>query len=218
MDDVDVSTLEGSPVFAGVPADVRASLVHALGVSTRAYEKGAVIKHVGDSMEYFPVILKGVVRATMPQGGQDRIVSQFRRGDSFAEAVPIVLKRCPVNIRAMEDTLIMRIPAHSLDTCEHPWAKTIGDNLRTELSKHVATLSATLAVLSEPRLTDRILAYLATLPCAEDGSVTVPYGRQDWAGVLRVADKSLIRELRLMQEAGLIKVNGRKVTVCGEPL
>ena len=68
-------------------------------------------------------------------------------------------------------------------------------------------------MVGEPRLSDRILAYLRTLPADADGRVEIPVNRQEWASYLRVADKSLIRELRAMQNDGLLEVDGRHIRV-----
>lgn len=213
----DVQLLAGSPVFADIPVEEREGLIDSLGAEVRRYDKGCALRRVGDTLEFYPVILSGSVQATMPQGGQNRIVAQFGAGDAFAEAVPATLKRCPVDIWALEDTCILCLPSDRLDACGNPFAKTLCRNLRTELSKKIQVLSRTLAMLSEPRLSDRILAYLDTLPRNVDGSVTVPYSRHDWAGYLRVADKSLIRELRALQNCGVLEVNGRNVKVRRDP-
>lgn len=204
-----------SAVFSGIPLADREALVSELCSHVCSCSKGEAFRHAGDVLDCYPVVISGRVRATMPQGGQDRIVATFGPGESFAEAVPRTLKRCPVDIWAVEDTTVLCIPASELDSCKNPWAVTLRANLTGELSKKVGVLSQTLAVLSEPRLSDRILAHLETLPHNADGSITVPYGRSEWAGVLRVADKSLIRELRSMQEAGVLEVDGRTIRILG---
>lgn len=210
---IDLKPLRASPVFEGIPPREHEPLIRDLKATTRRFERGSALRRMGDDLEFYPIILTGKVQATIPQGGQDRIVAQFVQGESFAEAVPATLKRCPVDIWALEDTCILCIPVTGLDACTNPWAATVRDNLTNELSKKVLKLSRTLAVLGEPRLSDRILAYLDTLPHNDDGSVTVPFNRQDWAGCLRVVDKSLIRELRVMQDAGIVVVDGRRITV-----
>ena len=149
----------------------------------------------------------------LPQGGQDRVVCEFGPGESFAEAVPHTLKHSPVNIRAIEPSRVLCIPAKQLEKTTSPHAFVLRENLSVEMSKKIGVLSKTLSVVGEPRLTDRVLAYLHTLAPDEEGLVTVPFSRAEWATYLRVAEKSLIRELRAMQENGLIEVNGHKVRI-----
>lgn len=212
-DPIDVRPLSESPVFAGIPLEERASLIADAKGMLRRYPGGSLVRRAGDGLDFCPVVVSGRVQASLPQGGLDRIVSLFGPGDSFAEAVASSLRRCPVDIRALEDTVLLCIPAAGLRACSHAWASTLHGNLMSEMSKKVLVLSRSLAVLSEPRLSDRVLAYLDTLPRNADGSVTVPFGRREWAACLRVADKSLIRELKVMQDDGVIEVDGRTVRV-----
>lgn len=213
---IDLTPLDNSPVFAGIPLEEREHLIKELNVTTRRFRKGDVVRRKGDILDFYPVVLKGRIQSSIQQGGQDCIVAQFTVGDSFAEAVPETLRHCPVDIRAVEDSCILCIPAAQLATSKNPWVETMRTNFTKEISKKILVLSKTLQVLGEPRLSDRILAYLDTLPKHEDGSVTVPFDRQGWAGCLRVVDKSLIRELRVMQDAEVIEVDGRRIKVLRE--
>ena len=87
------------------------------------------------------------------------------------------------------------------------------ENLSTEMSKKIGVLTQTLSVVGEPRLSDRIMAHLRTLPQDADGRVEVPMNRQEWATYLRAADKSLIRELSTLQKEGVLEVDGRFIRV-----
>lgn len=205
--------LEGSSVFAGIPAEQAAALLDELGASVRSVASGDLFRRCGEGLDFYPVIIAGSVRATMLQGGQDRPVATFGSGESFAEAVPSKLKVCPVDIHALEDTKILCIPAAALEASANPHAVTLRSNLASGLAAKIGVLSRTLSVLGEPRLSDRILAYLRTLPLNDDGSVSVPASRSEWADKLRVAEKSLIRELKRMQDAGVVKVEGRNITI-----
>ena len=176
-------------------------------------EPDQLLSRAGDALDFYPVVIEGSVLSSMPQGGQDRPVAHFGPGESFAEAVPATLKYAPVNICAQEPTRILCIPAKQLEACTNPHAFLVRENLSAEMSKKIGVLTKTLSVVGEPRLSDRILAYLRTLPADADGRVEIPVNRQEWASYLRVADKSLIRELRAMQNDGLLEVDGRHIRV-----
>lgn len=211
-----MQALAGSPVFDGIPFDARGGLLDGLGASVRRLAEGQVLRRAGEALDFFPVVVAGRIEATMPQGGQNRVVSQFGPGESFAEAVPNTLKFSPVNMQALCDTTLLCIPAEPLLASGDAHAVRLRENLAREMSKKIMVLSQTLSVVGEPRLSDRIMAYLRTLPKEPDGTVLVPLGRQEWAAYLRVADKSLIRELRALQDAGQIDVHGRSVRITGE--
>lgn len=205
--------LKDSSVFAGIPADQVAPLLDGLGARVRSVASGALFRGCGEALDFYPVVIAGCVQSTMLQGGLDRPVATFGSGESFAEAVPSKLKVCPVDIHALEDTKILCIPAAALEASASPHAATLRSNLAGGLAAKIGVLSRTLSVLGEPRLSDRILAYLRTLPLNDDGSVSVPASRSEWADKLRVAEKSLIRELKRMQDAGIVKVEGRNIII-----
>lgn len=209
----DIRLLRTSPVLTGIPSKDRLDLLRETQARIMELPEGQLLRRAGDRMDFYPVIVSGSVQASMPQGGQDRPVAQFGAGESFAEAVPAMLKHTPVNICALEPTRILCIPAKQLEACTNPYAFLLRENLSTEMSKKIAVLTQTLSVVGEPRLSDRIMAYLRTLPQGEDGRVEVPMNRQEWATYLRAADKSLIRELGTLQKEGILEVDGRFIRV-----
>lgn len=212
----DIKALRNAPIFKSIPTSSREDLLKEVDARTKTLDEGTLLCRAGDSLNYYPVVISGKMQASMPQGGQDRVVCVFGPGESFAEAVPHTLKHSPVNIRAIEPSRLLCIPARSLEHSTNPHAFVLRENLSVEMSKKIGVLSKTLSVVGEPRLTDRVLAYLDTLTPDADGLVTVPLTRGEWATYLRVAEKSLIRELRAMQESGLIEVKGHKVRILGK--
>lgn len=208
-----IRSLHSSAVFEGIPVNDLRDLLREIDARVMELSEGQLLRRAGDKLDFYPVVIEGSVLATMPQGGQDRPVAQFGPGESFAEAVPATLKHTPVNICAQEPTRILCIPAKQLEACTNPHAFLVRENLSAEMSKKIGVLTKTLSVVGEPRLSDRILAYLRTLPADADGRVEIPVNRQEWASYLRVADKSLIRELRAMQNDGLLEVDGRHIRV-----
>lgn len=209
----DIHRLKTSPVFRGIPMKERFDLLKEVDARIVDLEPDQLLRRAGDALDFYPVVIEGSVLSSMPQGGQDRPVAHFGLGESFAEAVPATLKYAPVNICAQEPTRILCIPAKQLEACTNPHAFLVRENLSAEMSKKIGVLTKTLSVVGEPRLSDRILAYLRTLPVDADGRVEIPVSRQEWASYLRVADKSLIRELRAMQNDGLLEVDGRHIRV-----
>ena len=208
-----VEVFLNSPVFNGIDIKDIGPLLESLGAVTRVYEAGSYIKRKGDVLDFYPFIVSGRVSALMPDGGQEHYVSEFTSGDSFAEAIPSAIRFSPVNMLVKEKTMLVCIPAARLDASTEPAAEILRMNLKGELAKKMDVLIKALRVLSEPKLSDRVIAYLQTLPDNANGSKTIPFSRSEWAGYLRVADKSLIRELRKMQSEGLIEVNGRTITL-----
>ena len=210
VDRDDIRALKNSPIFKNIPAHEREDLLKEIEARVNALDTGITLRRAGDKLDFYPVVISGKIQASMPQGGQDRMIAEFGPGESFAEAVPHTLKHTPVNIRAIEPSRLLCIPAKPLERSTNPNAFVMRENLSSEMSKKIGYLSQALSVVGEPRLSDRVLAHLRTLPADKLGWVTVDMSRGEWAAYLRVAEKSLIRELRSLKEDGQIEMDGQK--------
>lgn len=202
-----------SPVFQGVEPTSIEGLLRGVKAYEQRYRKGELVFSQGEELDAFPVILKGRVRASLPQSGGLQVVSWFEAGMSFAEAVPVSLHRTPVDATCMTETLILFIPADALNRSTNPYAYRLQSNLMTEMSKKIAELNSKISLLSEQKLSERILTYLATLPVREDGWVDLPLKYTELAGYLSVNKTSLSRTLHQMEDAGDILMDGRSIKV-----
>lgn len=199
-------------IFEGIPADKHASLLESLRAFTQNYRSGEVLLRRGDTSTFFPVVLSGSVQAVVPRGLSIQIVERFGPGESFAEAVVVGGTASPVEISALANSTILQIPAQRIATSMNPWAARLNANLTREMSKKLVHLSERLNLLTEPRLRSRILLHLETL-VAHDRIVQLPFKRQEWADYLGVNVKALLRELRRMQDDGLIVIDKRRITL-----
>lgn len=213
----DYAALSACPMFAGIPLKEVASLLKSLGAEVHTWKQGEVIRSAGDEMKFFGVVLSGSVQAAMPQNGRMQIVGRFPAGESFAEAAPVVLKRTPVTITAMEDSRVICIDPDKLPQSNHPCAPVMQANLTAEMSKKLLHLSSKLAILGEPRLRNRILMYLDNQPTEPDGSVKLTMSYRDIADYLGVNHTALSRELGRMQDEQIIRVGKRRITVVNDP-
>ena len=58
------------------------------------------------------------------------------------------------------------------------------------------------------------MKYVKTLPSRKDGSCILPETRRDMAAEMGVHEKALLRELRLLQEEGIIALDGAGSKCC----
>ena len=213
IDDQTMARIKASSPFAGVAEEDMEALVDQLHAYTRAYAKDTVIRHAGDELDFYPVILEGEVQSAMPRGESEQIIARFLPGESFAEAVPGGPGVCPVNIRALCDTVLLQIPAQGLKHCAHPSASIVQANLMQMMARRITWLSKKIALLNEPRLRKRILLFLEDQDKEEDGSIRVYFSRKDMAEYLGVNDKALLREIKRMQEEGVLWVEDRRFRI-----
>lgn len=207
------AALENSPVFTGIAAEGIPALVEELGAYTKSYSKGDIICHMGGEMTSLPIIISGTVEARIPRDGRNQIVSRFTKGDSFAEAVPLSLKRAPVEVGAVTDVRLLLVPAKRLELAFSADALKFRSNITSEMALKISELSSKLAMLAEPRLRNRLLMYLESFDTDRKGYINLPYSRKELAEYLGVNDKALLREMRRMQDEGIIEADGRCIRV-----
>jgi len=198
--------------FSGIPPEEHEPLLEALRAFVQRYRAGEVLLRLGDRSSFFPLVLSGSVQAIVPRGASIQIVERFTTGESFAEAVVVGGSVSPVEISALTDSAILQIPAQRIPSSTNPWAATLNANLMREMSKKLVHLSVRLNLLTEPRLRNRILMHLESLP-VRSGAVFLPFKRQEWADYLGVNSKALLRELRRMQDDGVIAIDKRRIVL-----
>lgn len=195
-----------SPVFEGMDPAGTVALLEGLGARTAAYPDGAAVVSAGDDLDLYLVVVSGHVRSTIEQDDVERPVASFGPGESFAEAAAMTLGFCPASVWAQGATRVLSIPAVPLAASADPLAALLLRNLSVQMSHKVQTLVSYISVIGEPRLQQRILAYLDNLPRRPDGYVELPFSQKQWASALRVDEKSLSRKLAEMRSGGLIEV------------
>ncbi|WP_448060609.1 Crp/Fnr family transcriptional regulator [Cellulomonas hominis] len=203
-------------MFDGIPAELHDALLAELHAFVQSYGQGEVLLRVGGTSGFFPLVLSGSIQATVPRGVHSQIVERFGRGMSFAEAVVVAGSPSPVEISALVDSSILKIPARRLASSDDPWAGRLYANLVQEMSKKIVHLSVRLNLLTEPRLRSRIMMHVESLPVEPDGAVHLPFNRQEWADYLGVNSKSLLRELRRMQDDHVLAIDKRRLLLLEE--
>ncbi|MFC6356559.1 Crp/Fnr family transcriptional regulator [Luethyella okanaganae] len=198
-------------MFAGIPSDAHDTLLEAVRAFVQNYRRGDILLRVGDTSNFFPIVLSGTIQAAAPRGVHNQIVARFGCGESFAEAIVVAGSRSPVDVSALTDSTILQLPAQRIASSKHPWAAQLNANLMHEMSKKLVHLSFRLNLLSEPRMRTRILLHLGILPPQQDGAIHLPFNRQEWADYLCVNSKALLRELRRMQDDRLLAIEKRRI-------
>lgn len=194
------------PAFDGIPAAEHEPLLERVRAFDHEYRQGESVVRVGDRLSFFPIVLSGSVQATMPRGDNLQIVERFGPGESFAEAIVISEGESSVEIEAIGRTRLLLLHRDRLRMEGDPAATRLHANLVREMSKKLLHLSERLTLLVEPRLRRRILMSLAALPAAPDGRRSLPFSRKEWADYVGANAKALLRELRRMQDDGVIEL------------
>ena len=203
--------LERSAVFSGFALENIDKVLIEAEAYELTFQKGEFVRRQGETLDFYPVVINGTVQAEMPRDRGPMIVERFATGKSFAEAIPQGMGVCPVTIVAAEDVLLVAIPAANVRPEESPLFEQLSKNIAGEMTKKIGRLTAKLSMLSETRIRPRLMKYVITLPKRKDGSYILPETRRNMAAEMGVHEKALLRELRLLQEEGIIALDGRKL-------
>lgn len=206
--------LQKSRVFKGISKEALPQLLNELGGYFKSYKKHETVRHGGEGLASLGLVLCGEIQASMPNMEKDQIIERFVAGETFGEAAVFANQVSPVEIKAMEPSVLVFLPAKEiLNGYKNPDIARLGMNLLQETARKTLKLSMKIRILKEKRLRVRIMMYLKSLTPDANGILTMNYNRTDLAQYLGANRSALSRELALMCEAGMIKVEKQKVKI-----
>ena len=206
--------LQEAAVFRGIPEETIPELLKKLGGYFKTYEKHETVRRAGEPLMALGIILKGSIQASMVSMEKEQIIERFHAGSIFGEAAVFGSQVSPVEIHAMEPAVLAFLPAKEiLSGYKDPDIAKLGMNLLQETAKKTLNLSMKIRILKENRLRVRIMMYFRSLKPDENGVLTMNYNRTDLAQYLGANRSALCRELGVMSDEGLIRVDKRKVKI-----
>ena len=206
--------LKANSIFNGISKDAFPALLKELGGYFKSYKKHEIVRCKEENLAAVGIVLSGSIQASMPNTEKDQIIERFEEGATFGEAAVFGNQISPVEIRAMESSVLVFLPAKEiLNGYRNPNIAKIGMNLLQETAKKTLKLSMKIRILKEKRLRVRIMMYLKSLTPDENGIITIPYHRTDLAQYLGANRSALSRELAFMTDAGLIRIDKKKVKI-----
>ena len=201
-----VNALKKCLLFNGVQPAQYEELLKKLQGKIRQFQKNEVIIHFDDEIRYAGIIIEGDVKGLFLNEDLDEInMSYFTVGDMFAEALSC--SRCmssPMEISAITSTTILFVDL-LLNNVEDDLLKTVNRNLIEDLASKNAFLNLKVRILSQKTLRNKILMYLSSLPKDSNDYRISQYNQTALASFLNANRSALARELKHMEDEGLIK-------------
>ena len=206
--------LEKNSIFRGISSESLSRLLDELGGYFKCYDKYEIVRSGGEPLDALGIVLAGNIQASMPNVEKDQIIERFSQGSTFAEAAVFGNQVSPVEIRALESSVIVFLPAKNIleGYCNPDIAK-LGMNLLQETARKTLKLSMKIRILKEKRLRVRILMYLRSLTPNENGVLEVPYNKTDLAQYLGANRSALSRELSIMCDTGMIQIDKQNIKI-----
>ena len=203
---MDYTVLENSTLFRGVPAkDLRAYLEETPH-HIQCYDKEETIFHLMDPAFRIAIILEGRVEAqkSFPNGSQVNVSVRIPGELIGPAAVFSKSQRYPCDIVALEPTTLMMFQKEDLLSLMQKDVRIL-QNFTTEIASATYMLQQRLELLSYNGIAQKA-AFWLLMQARRSGKDTVnlPGSVSKWAMLMNVSRPSLHRELKKLEEEGII--------------
>lgn len=205
-----------SALFRGMADGEIAEALLALRARQAAYPRGALLHGAETELKAFGLVLSGSVQACIddPDGGR-LLLADVRLGRTFGEALCWLRDtNSPVYLLASEECGVLWLDPAALRAGGSGEVSALRDRFTSMLAARTLEMSERIQVLSRARLREKLTAYLTRLSAeAQSRSFILPLNRENTAAYLGVNRSAMCRELSAMQRDGILRLEGRRVTL-----
>jgi CRP-like cAMP-binding protein len=208
--------LKGLPLFKALDAATIARL--AAATQRLQLRRGAHVFHRGDDPLGMYVVVYGQVRLLgRGRDGGERLVGVVDAGQSFGEPVMFLERPALVDAQASTDALVLCLPKQAVfDESERNarFARRLIAGLSARLEAMVQQQERAVGAGGRARLLDYLLRQAGAEP---EASFTLPAAKAAIAAHLQLTPEHLSRLLRELSGEGLLRVEGRRLTLLPSP-
>lgn len=206
------------PLFSGLDTGEIARI--ARGTREIHVDKGDILFHKGDSPTGFYLVVYGQVKLAISSSqGSEKVVDILSQGQTFGEAVMFMERPYMVYAQALKDSQLLLIAKNAiLDELEKD--PKLGRKMIASLSMRLHHLITDVEAYSLHSGRQRIIGYLLRETTDTDAAaltVTLPTNKGIIASRLNLTQEHFSRILHELTEAGLIVVEGRRITIPDVP-
>jgi CRP-like cAMP-binding protein len=212
---MDYSILEKSTLFQGVEAYVLRGYLEETPHHIQCYDKEETIFHLMDPALRIGIILEGRVEAqkSFPNGSQVN-VSIRNPGEIIGPAAVFSKsQRYPCDIVALEPATLMMLRKEDLLSLMQKDVKIL-QNFTTEIASATYMLQQRLELLSYSGIAQKA-AFWLLMQVRQTGktAVQIPDSMSRWAMIMNVSRPSLHREMKKLEEEGIIRYERKNIYV-----
>ena len=212
---MDCSVLEKSTLFQGVEANVLRGYLEETPHHIQCCDKEETIFHLMDPALRIGIILEGRVEAqkSFPNGSQVN-VSVRGPGEMIGPAAVFSKsQRYPCDIVALEPATLMMLRKEDLLSLMQKDVKIL-QNFTTEIASATYMLQQRLELLSYSGIAQKA-AFWLLMQVRQTGktAVQIPDSMSRWAMIMNVSRPSLHREMKKLEEEGIIRYEGKNIYV-----
>ena len=212
---MDYTVLENSTLFQGVEANVLRGYLEETPHHIQCYDKEETIFHLMDPALRIGIILEGRVEAqkSFPNGSQVNVSIRIQGEIIGPAAVFSKSQRYPCDIVALEPATLMMLRKEDLLSLMQKDVKIL-QNFTTEIASATYMLQQRLELLSYSGIAQKA-AFWLLMQVRQTGktAVQIPDSMSRWAMIMNVSRPSLHREMKKLEEEGIIRYEGKNIYV-----
>ncbi len=212
---MDYSILEKSTLFQGVEAYVLRGYLEETPHHIQCYDKEETIFHLMDPALRIGIILEGRVEAqkSFPNGSQVNVSIRIPGEIIGPAAVFSKSQRYPCDIIALEPATLMMLRKEDLLSLMQKDVKIL-QNFTTEIASATYMLQQRLELLSYSGIAQKA-AFWLLMQVRQTGktAVQIPDSMSRWAMIMNVSRPSLHREMKKLEEEGIIRYERKNIYV-----
>lgn len=201
------------PLFRQLPAEDIGLLTR--GCRELRPRRGEILFQKGDIPTGFYIVAHGQIKLAFPSAhGGEKVVEIIGPGQSFGEAVMFMEKPYPVFAEALTDGLLVHVSKLALfQAIERDPG--LARRMLAGLSLRLHALIHDVEAYCSLSATQRVVGYLLQHECLGEQHVVIelPASKQVIASRLNLTPETFSRILHGLSEAGLIEVEGRRITI-----
>ncbi len=214
---------EHGALLAAVPLfqELSATQLAVIASGTRLLNvaRGELLFCKGDPPRGFFVVVRGQIKLAISTAqGQEKVIEVIGPRQSFGEAVMFMDRPYPVFAEALLDSVVLQVarePVLQLLERDAGFARAMLAGLSRRLHSLVEDVEAYSVRSGAQRVIGYLLQHCSSTPRAH-GEVAVlelPVSKQILASRLNLTPETLSRVFHALAGAGLIKVQGRQITI-----
>ncbi len=211
-----IHILKKSPLFVGLSLQELDHFIACKKPLVKTFQPREIILAEESHIKEIGVIITGEVLLSKTDFyGNENIILHLKEADSFGEAIALAQHEpSRVNVIAKSQTVIAFFDINQFITgCQMfcSYHQKINENLLQVLAKKLIELHKKVDTLSKRTIRDKLLEYIHYCPKLEKNVALIPFSRQELANYLNVDRSALSREMKIMVDEKIIKVEGKKI-------
>jgi len=211
---MDYSVLNGAPLFAGISTDDIEKILSTVPHKFRKYEAGAMISQSGEPVNSLMIVIDGIVKGEMVDyAGRIIKIEDIPAPGALASAFMFGKNnRFPVNVVSISKTELLII--------EKPYFlkmmmanDKILINFLNMISNRSQFLSEKIKFLNFKTIRGKLAQYFLEIAGYQRTQIMLKRTQNDLADFFGVARPSIGRAIGEMESEGLIKAEGKMITI-----